>query len=81
VLRIGQEIARGLAAAHQRGLLHRDIKPANIWLEALSGEPGASATGGCRVKILDFGLAQTVGGKPGLSWPGIAAGTPAYMSP
>src|SRR5262249_10147766 len=33
VLRIGHQVADGLAAAHQRGLLHRDIKPANIWLE------------------------------------------------
>ena len=48
MLRIGREIAEGLAAAHERGLIHRDIKPANIWLEAPSG----------RVKILDFGLAR-----------------------
>jgi serine/threonine protein kinase/Leucine-rich repeat (LRR) protein len=33
VVRIGREIASGLAVAHARGLLHRDIKPANIWLE------------------------------------------------
>jgi len=47
VVRIGREIALGLAAAHKRGLIHRDIKPANLWLEAETG----------RVKILDFGLA------------------------
>lgn len=34
ILRIGQEIADGLSAIHERGLVHRDIKPANIWLEA-----------------------------------------------
>lgn len=33
VIRIGREVAQGLAAAHQSGLIHRDIKPDNIWLE------------------------------------------------
>src|SRR5439155_5551830 len=33
VVRIGREVARGLGAAHARGLIHRDIKPSNIWLE------------------------------------------------
>src|SRR5207302_3265782 len=51
VVRIGQEIAEGLSAAHERGLMHRDIKPANLWLE---GERS-------RVKIVDFGLARAVG--------------------
>src|SRR6516162_1127303 len=49
VLRLGQQIARGLAAAHERGLIHRDIKPSNILLEEGVDE---------RVKITDFGLAR-----------------------
>jgi len=48
VIRIGREVAEGLAAAHEKGLVHRDIKPANIWLEGKK----------LRVKVLDFGLAR-----------------------
>jgi serine/threonine protein kinase len=72
VLRIGREIAEGLAAAHERGLIHRDIKPANIWLE---GERS-------RVKILDFGLALSVGDAASpLTGTGAILGTPGYMAP
>ena len=71
VLRIGREIASGLAAAHERGLIHRDIKPANIWLEAPSG----------RVKILDFGQARSLRNDVEITHSGTIMGTPAYMSP
>lgn len=49
VLAIGLDMARGLAAAHRRGVLHRDIKPAN-----------AIVSGQGDVKLLDFGLAKLV---------------------
>lgn len=70
VLRVGREIAEGLAAAHGQGLIHRDIKPSNILLE----------NGIRRVKITDFGLAHAVG-EDSPTPSGLIAGTPAYMSP
>src|SRR5262249_37655923 len=70
ILRIGMQLAAGLAAAHAQGLVHRDIKPANILLE----------NGVQRVKITDFGLAR-VAARAGPTAGGALAGTPPYMSP
>jgi serine/threonine-protein kinase len=70
VLRIGMQLAAGLAAAHAQGLVHRDIKPANILLE----------DGVQRVKITDFGLA-CVAADANPTAAGVLAGTPLYMSP
>jgi WD40 repeat protein len=71
VLRIGREIAEGLQAAHERGLVHRDIKPGNVWLE---GDRR-------RVKILDFGLARSAADESHLTQQGAIVGTPSYMAP
>ena len=70
ILRIGVQVASGLAAAHAQGLVHRDIKPANILLEA----------GVERAKLTDFGLARAVD-DVWITREGAVYGTPLYMSP
>lgn len=71
VVRIGREVAEGLAAAHATGLTHRDIKPDNIWLESPRD----------KVKLLDFGLARAAAGDERITQSGLIIGTPAYMAP
>jgi serine/threonine protein kinase len=68
-VRLFEEIARGVAYAHGRGVIHRDLKPANIIVTAAG-----------RVKILDFGLAR-VAERATLTRQGVILGTPDYMSP
>jgi Tol biopolymer transport system component len=79
---LGVQIARGLAAAHERGIIHRDLKPSNIFLTSDGG-----------VKILDFGLArisppvpsdgQRMDQTTATDWTlaGAVVGTVGYMAP
>jgi serine/threonine protein kinase len=72
------QLARGLAAAHEKGVVHRDLKPENLFI-----------TPDGRVKILDFGLAKLMESQPSSDTlilhagtnPGAVMGTVGYMSP
>jgi serine/threonine-protein kinase len=81
VLRLAQQVAEALRAAHKKGIIHRDLKPANIKI-----------TPDGVVKVLDFGLAkqfQDAGSEidteaatlHAVTMAGGLIGTPAYMSP
>lgn len=65
---VALQAARGLAAAHARGIVHRDVKPGNLLL-----------TGDGRVKILDFGVAKLV--DVHMTRTGETPGTASYMAP
>jgi serine/threonine protein kinase len=81
-LELCRQIAEGLEAAHEKGVIHRDLKPANVMITAEE-----------KVKILDFGLAKALSDETqsidssqsptlteAMTQPGIILGTAAYMS-
>jgi serine/threonine protein kinase/tetratricopeptide (TPR) repeat protein len=70
VIDFATQIARGLAAVHEAGVVHRDLKPANVLVER-----------GGRVVITDFGIARGVQASDSTMHTGSLLGTPAYMSP
>ena len=69
-LQVLKEVAAGLAAAHDKGVIHRDIKPENIMLTKYGG-----------VKVVDFGIARVEEPGTRLTTTGIGLGTPSYLSP
>jgi serine/threonine protein kinase/tetratricopeptide (TPR) repeat protein len=68
--RLMEALARGMACAHQQGVIHRDLKPANVLL-----------TGDGVPKITDFGLAKRLESDSSQTRTGTLMGTPSYMAP
>jgi serine/threonine-protein kinase len=74
-MRIGQEVLRGLEAAHEQQIVHRDIRPDNLFLAIVRGEEV--------LKILDFGVSRRFGDSADsmLTEPGDVLGEAGYLAP
>jgi tRNA A-37 threonylcarbamoyl transferase component Bud32 len=70
-----EQIASGLAAAHEQGIIHRDLKPANLFLVVLPGSHSEL------VKIVDFGISKARAANTQLTHASTVMGTPQYMAP
>ena len=70
-----EQIASGLAAAHEQGIIHRDLKPANLFLLVLPGSHSEL------VKIVDFGISKARAANTQLTHASTVMGTPQYMAP
>jgi len=73
VVWVCEQVARGLTAAHEAGVLHRDLKPANLFLTLAAPHPV--------IKLLDFGIARLDGFQGSTTATGELVGSPIYMSP
>ncbi len=69
-LRVARQVAAGLAAAHEIGVIHRDVKPENVILDAAGN-----------AKVMDFGIARTVTETSAYTKRGEVVGTPHYLAP
>ncbi len=67
------EIGRGVAAAHECGVIHRDLKPANVLLRSDGGRVS--------VKVIDFGISKLAADAQPLTVAGAMLGTPRYVAP
>jgi len=75
-LQICRQIAKGLSAAHARGIVHRDLKSENVFV--------CLRDGGEHIKLLDFGISKVTeldDGRGPLTSEGVVMGTPHYMAP
>jgi eukaryotic-like serine/threonine-protein kinase len=70
IVRLGRDVARGLAFAHAQGVIHRDLKPDNILIHADG-----------RAVISDFGIARAISGYVASTGVNMTIGTPQYLSP
>lgn len=71
VITISLQVAKGLAAAHAKGVIHRDVKPANVMMHAEDQ----------RIRLMDFGLAEVKNENIDLTSQDQVVGTPSYMAP